>query len=157
MRTVIVCVGGQASGKSTYAKELLRKEPGKWKRINRDSLRLMLDNGEWSLENEKLIVKTRDYLLKEALRNGYDVILDDMNLSPKAWNDFCDTTKNLGIDVQIIEKHFWVPLEEAIERDAKRENSVGEKVVRDTWTKNKLQYCQHYKVRKEIFLANTKR
>lgn len=35
--------GLPASGKSTYAKELVLKSPGKYKRINKDDLRAMVD------------------------------------------------------------------------------------------------------------------
>ena len=46
--------GLPGSGKSTYCKELQAKNPGKYKRVNRDLLREMLDCGVWSKENEKL-------------------------------------------------------------------------------------------------------
>lgn len=152
MKTILVLHGGQASGKSTFAKDLLKKEPGKWKRVNRDSIRLMLDNGEWSPENEKFVIKTRDFLIREGIKRDYNIIVDDMNFS-KNFDDISSIAESIGIDIQVVEKHFWVPLDEAIARDKNRENSVGEKVIRETWLKNKLQYAKHYNERKTFFTS----
>src|SRR4051812_35205014 len=70
MQRVYVLRGLQASGKSTFARNLLRDEPNEWKRINRDLIREMLDDSVWSAKNEKFVVKTRDFLIVEALRKG---------------------------------------------------------------------------------------
>jgi hypothetical protein len=69
----------------------------------------------------------------------------------KNFGDVCDIAASIGLDVQVVEKHFWVPLEEAIERDKNRENSVGEKVIRDTWDKFSLKYAKHYNPRTAFF------
>ena len=41
MRTIYVMRGLPACGKSTFAAELIKREPGRWIRINRDDLRSM--------------------------------------------------------------------------------------------------------------------
>lgn len=52
MLKIILCKGLPASGKSTWTRELIDKNPEKYKRINKDDLRAMLDNGKWSNKNE---------------------------------------------------------------------------------------------------------
>lgn len=74
--------GLPGSGKSTYAKEVIKNEPNKWKRVNRDSLRLMLSE-EKNDRNEKFLLQIRDNLITQFLAAGYCVIVDDLNLSPK--------------------------------------------------------------------------
>ena len=74
--------GLPGSGKSTYAKELIANEPNKWKRINRDSLRLMFSEVQ-NDKNEKYLLNMRDMLISQALQVGYNAIVDDLNLSKK--------------------------------------------------------------------------
>jgi hypothetical protein len=82
-KKLILCKGLPASGKSTWARELIDKEPEKWKRINKDDLRLMLDNNKWSKKNEQCVLKIRDLLIKQFMEDGYNIIIDDTNLDPK--------------------------------------------------------------------------
>jgi len=59
MKKVILTKGLPASGKTTWAKKVLKDNPGAYKRINKDELRLMLDGGKWSHDNEKFILGRR--------------------------------------------------------------------------------------------------
>lgn len=119
--------GLPACGKSTYAKELLKKEPGKWKRINKDDLRAMLDNGEWSKENEKLIIEARNKLIIVALTAGYSVIVDDTNFDDKHEEYMKKEAEIWKIEFEV--KFIDTPRKVCIERDAKREKPVGQKVI----------------------------
>lgn len=133
---IILTKGLPASGKTTFAKAIIDKEPGKWKRINKDDLRSMIDNGTWSRKNEEFIIECRDFLIDLALAEGYNVVVDDTNLHPKHWNSLKEKIKNLpiGLDVELELKDFTdVPLEECIKRDQKRSNYVGEKVIRQMY------------------------
>ena len=135
-QTVLVLSGLPASGKSTFAKELIKSEPNKWKRINKDLLREMLDGGVWSKDNEEKILKTRDALINLALMGGHNVIVDDTNFSDKHINRIRDNMQRSGFDVEIEEKFFDVPVWECIERDKLRgDKMVGEKVIIDMWKK----------------------
>lgn len=135
MKKIIICKGLPASGKSTYAKEKVLTNTGSYKRINKDDLRAMLDISVHSKPNEKFVLKTRNWLIKEALRCGKHVIIDDTNLVPKHETDIRELakeyTEETGQNIHVEVKFFDVPLEECIQRDLKRTNSVGEKVIRD--------------------------
>lgn len=139
MTKLIMCKGLPASGKSTWAKELVNRGETKlnpaYKRINKDDLRSMLDNGKWSKKNEKYILEVRDVLITDAINSGYHVIVDDTNLHPKHEINLrklaVDFKGSYGIDVEFEIKDFTdVPIDVCIERDLKRANSVGEQVIR---------------------------
>lgn len=114
--------GLPASGKTTWAKQQNAK------RVNRDDLRKMIDDGKWSKENEKFIVKLEQDIVMAYLGGQYDVIVDDTNLSPKneeMWRVYAEQFK-----AEFEVKDFTgVSLSECINRDKNRTNSVGEKVI----------------------------
>lgn len=134
MKKVILLKGLPASGKSTYAKKLIREYPGAYKRINKDDLRAMMDNSYHSKGNEKFVLKVRDFIIMEALRDGKHVIIDDTNLASKhevRVRQLVDMyKKESGHQATVEVKFFDIPLEECIRRDLKRQNSVGERVIR---------------------------
>lgn len=125
--------GLPASGKSTYAKKLVKENPGVYKRINRDEMREMLDGYHFSKSNEKFVKKLRDWLITEALRDGKHAIVDDTNLSEKNINRITDLANNYrkqtGEQVKVEVKEITIDVEEAIARDAKRERPVGRRQI----------------------------
>lgn len=129
MQKVILTKGLPASGKSTWAKELLAEHPNQYKRVNKDDLRATLDNGFFDgKKTENFILKVRDQIILAALAEGKHVIVDDTNLDPKHETHVRELVKDKAL-VEI--KDFTsVPLEECIARDQKRQNYVGEKVIR---------------------------
>jgi len=137
MKTVWILKGLPASGKSTYARNLVSSNPGQYKRINKDDLRAMLDISKFSKANEKFVSRTRDWLIIEALNDGKHVIIDDTNLAPKHQTRIeqlaQEYKKETGHEVQVKIKFFNVPLKECIKRDLARSNSVGEKVIKEMY------------------------
>lgn len=127
MIKVILTRGLPASGKTTWSKDIMDKNPGAYKRVNKDELRAMLDVGRWSSTNEKFILKLRDHIILEAVKNGKHVIVDDTNMHPKHEVRIRQLVKNLAM-VEV--KDFEIDLDTCIQRDLKRSNSVGEKVIR---------------------------
>lgn len=134
MKSVIILRGLPASGKSTWAKNLIKEKPGSYKRVNRDDLRAMLDAAHYSKGNEKFVRNLRDHIIREALAAGKHVIVDDTNLQDatverikKVVNDYCAET---GEQVEVKMQEFEPDLELSIARDAQREKPVGEKVIR---------------------------
>lgn len=132
MRTVIICQGLPASGKSTWAKEQIKKEPSRWKRINRDDLRAMINDSHFDRKNEEFIRNVQEQLLRATLIEGYDVILDNTSLVPQTVKKLHKVCASIG-DVKVIHKTFPVDIEECIRRNNLREGKakVPEKVIRD--------------------------
>lgn len=130
MLKVILTKGLPASGKSTWAKEMLDKHPNAYKRINKDDLRDMLDDGYFSKGNEKFVLNARDMLIIEALKAGKHVIIDDTNLAEKHLRRIKELVKGVDREVMVEVKEFDTPLSECIERDSKRDNPVGAHIIK---------------------------
>lgn len=112
-----------ASGKSSFAKQLLQKEPKRWVRINRDDLRSMFHNSNFSHDNEEFVRKAKNNLLIAALKDGYDCILDDTHLVPATVKKLYRLLESIG-DIKIIEKCFNISIVEAKRRNALREGKA---------------------------------
>jgi predicted kinase len=128
IRTIWLYKGIPGSGKSTEALLQLKKYPGKFKRVNRDSLRAMLDGDRHDWDNEKFIISLRDTIVERALGQGFDVIVDDTNFPNKNWTAMCDIARRIG-NVRVIEKYFSVDLKEAHRRNENREKKVPSEVI----------------------------
>jgi len=124
---VIITKGIPAAGKSTWAKEAIRNGNGKWKHINKDTLRLMIDFEQYSKPREAFVKKARDVLLETMLEGGFNVIVDDTNLHPSHETKVREIAEKYGAEVEV--KWFPITLEAAIERDKRREAKVGESVI----------------------------
>lgn len=129
---VEILKGLPASGKSTYALDLVEKGNGAWKRVNKDDLRAMLDANKWSGANENFVLRMRDTIILEALRTGKNVVVDDTNGDPKheARIRTIVSAAQLESPVEVVVKEFNTPVWECIKRDRMRAKSVGEKVIR---------------------------
>jgi predicted kinase len=132
-KKVIILRGLPASGKSTYARNLLDENPGAYKRLNKDELRVMLDNNHHTNHNEKFIEKVRDLMLIEALVDGKHVIVDDTNLSDRPVERIKNVIRKFNADhnqqVQVEIKEMNVSLDECLERDKSRDKKVGDEVI----------------------------
>ncbi len=133
MKRVIIMKGLPGSGKSTYAKNLVKENPNAYKRINRDDLRAMFDGGHFSRGNEKFVRQIRDVLITKALEAGKHVIIDDLNLSVRNENRIRQLVQEFNTkhadSVRVETKAMNTPVEVCIERDAKREKPVGATVI----------------------------
>lgn len=121
-------------------------------------MRATIDNGVYSPENEKLILKTRDLIIQESLKKGSNVIVDNTHIKDKGrhFDHICSLVESLGIDAQVIEKPIYCAVEECISRDAKRAAPVGEDVIRGFWEASGGKGFQHYHPKVKTFLAATK-
>jgi predicted kinase len=134
MRKVILMRGLPGSGKSTLAKKIISEKPEQYKRINRDDLRTMFDNGATSQNNEKFVKKVRDLLIVKCLEEGKSIVVDDTNLSDTNLKRVTQLVQeynakfNEKVVVEVVEVNTDVGV--CIERDALREKPVGEKVIR---------------------------
>lgn len=129
MPKLIMMKGLPGSGKSTYAKELVEKQD--YYRVNKDDLRAMLHNSRWGKDREKYILRWRDQIVRDSLSGGRNVVVDDTNLAPKHQ----ETLRQIAEDNRAIfeVKFIDTPVEVCIERDLKRPNSVGSKVIVDMY------------------------
>ena len=131
MPKILILSGIPASGKSTFAKQFVKENDG-WIRINKDDIRRMF--GEYWLPKRESLVESAEYsIAEEAAFFGWNIIVDDTNLNPKyikVWKDFAN-----DFEYEIEYKEFKVSLEQALEWDSKRENPVGETVIRGFYKK----------------------
>ena len=130
MRKIILLRGLPGSGKSTWARALIRKNPEQYKRINKDDLRMMMDDDIWSSSNEKFILHIRNVIIAEALKSGKDVIVDDTNLHPKHEKYLSKVALAYGAVLEF-QDFLDISVEECIARDSKRPKPVGEKTIRE--------------------------
>jgi predicted kinase len=157
MLRVVLCCGIPTSGKSFWSKSEVDKDPNNVVRINRDSLREMMNNSSFSVVNEKMITATTNFMLQSALKAGKSVILDETNLNNKNFNSVCKIVKELNIDCIVMEKPFYIELDAATQRDASRVGKavVGEDVIKKFWKKSGGKQHQHYKAKCETFLKQS--
>lgn len=123
---VFLLRGLPASGKSTYAKELVAKDHN-WVRVNKDDLRAMMNGGVFSRKLEEQIVITERELVENALKIGKNVVVDDTNFNLAHERYFSQLARYYKAEFEV--KFFDTPLEECIKRDNKRPNGVGEAVI----------------------------
>lgn len=132
----IILKGLMGSGKSTWCKKFLTDNQT-YKCSNRDSIRHCVSNYTFNDENEKLVTSICYNMIDEIIKSGYNLILDETNLNEKTMKKNMDyitsVCKKYNKEVEFEIKEFEVTLEEAIRRDANREFSVGEKVIRQAY------------------------
>lgn len=139
MSKVIFTQGIQGSGKSFWAKKFC-SENQDWVRVSRDDLRNMRGK-YWLPKHEDLITAWEYTLALGAIERGYNVVIDAMNLNQKSVNKFKEFLTNASktCNLNPIEFEFKnftdTPLELCIKRDMERPNSIGAKIIRQTWDK----------------------
>ena len=134
--TIYMTQGVPASGKTTWARQKLKDE-NNIKRICKDDLRDMLDNGKFSMKNERYILDMRNEMVESALLRGNDVILDDTNFSDDHWKAMRDIAKRVG-NVKVVEIYFEVSLKEARRRNENRDENekVPEHIIEDMFERH---------------------
>lgn len=151
-KKLILTVGIPGSGTTFYARNFVNESPTTRIRINNDDIRNML-GPYWVPEREDLVSNTKRNIAIYAIQQGYDIIVDNMNLNPrevKFWQDLIEAHNNYIINPNIVTpswvqweyeiefKYFLdTPLEECIRRDSLRENPIGEIVIRNIYEKYK--------------------
>ena len=139
MQYIYFTTGLPGSGKSTKAKKMVDESQGKLKRVNKDDLRAMIDNYDFSKKfrksNESFILAMRDALIMEALNQGLSAICDDTNFGDKHALRFhqlaAEYTAKTGKPCEVVKIDCTdVPYTECIRRDALRgDKKVGAGVI----------------------------
>jgi len=128
---VIVLKGLPGCGKTFYALGILKREKYKYLRVSKDEIRQMINGEKWANKNENVVLEIRDTIIIAAINEGFNVIVDDTNLNPHHIERIKKLVKGKAF-IEIVDLTS-VPLEECIERDKSRKDSVGEKVIRDMY------------------------
>lgn len=147
VRKIILTRGIQGSGKSTWARQWAEEDPEHRVRFNNDDIRNMLGK-YWVPSRENIIVDLKRTFLYSAMKYGYDIVIDNMNLNPKEVGFYENIIKHhntaetisgdlLEYQYQIEFRDFKTPLEVCIERDSKRENPIGAEIITSTYNRYK--------------------
>ena len=122
----IMMVGIPGSGKTTWAKNFVKKNPD-YVRINRDDLRNMLiDKWDWSIED--VVKSTQAHMIKSFLEIGKNIVVDSTNLKNNSL--IYQAAIDSGCDFDVEYKDFFdISIEECIKRDSLREKPVGKDVI----------------------------
>lgn len=143
---LIILQGIPSSGKTTWARNWVNEDSEHRVRFNRDDIRNMLGK-YWVPNREFLINAMYESFLNQAMLEGYDIVLDNMNLNQKTLAEIKETVEefNKWISLSPVDLHYDIKyqtffdtsLEECIARDAKREDPIGEEIIRNTYNKYK--------------------
>jgi len=142
MNKIILTQGIQGSGKTTWAKAWVAEDPEHRIRINNDDITSMWGQpfGTPGLYERLKIFRT--LMITQAIAEGLDVVIDNMNLSNSSIKEIERIVEKHNCNLNFIPEYkieykdfTKVPLEVCIERDSKRENPIGEKIIRDTYNK----------------------
>lgn len=139
MAKIVLCRGIQGSGKTTWAKQWVLEDPEHRVRFNNDDIRNMLGK-YWVPSREHLVSDIKKDFIVSAMEFGYDIVVDNMNFNPKEieyYENLVDSTLGYMNCYSLEYKDFFIPLEVCIERDSKRENPIGEEVIRKTYERYK--------------------
>ncbi|MGY3334126.1 putative kinase [Streptomyces filamentosus] len=132
MPVVHVMTGLPASGKTTAARALQERSGGGMRRVNLDDLRAMLDlpgGDRRSRAHEQTVLGIQDAAVRAAVDDGFDVVVDNTHLTPHVPRRL--KAALTGREATFVVHDFTgVPVEECVRRDAARERSVGEEIIR---------------------------
>ncbi len=140
----IITVGIPASGKSTFAREIIDQDPS-YIEVNRDITRVKEFNVkgwseyQYSEENEKIVSDRLYETYRDFYKNGRNIIVTDTNLKLKYLKITLSFLEHLGYDVSI--RLCKISLLEAVRRNSNRTNPLPtEDIQRQIKTFNDVQY-----------------
>jgi predicted kinase len=123
---LILLVGIPGSGKTTFAKNYISNYHEQAIHISSDSIRSELYGDESIQGDPAEVFSIMQKRTIEALNNGNHVIYDATNITRK------DRASIIGICPKFVKIQcyiIWAPIEVCIERDTKRERTVGKEVI----------------------------
>ncbi len=142
MNKIILTQGIQGSGKTTWAKAWVAEDPKHRIRINNDDITSMWGQPFGTSGLYERLKIFRMLMINLAISEGLDIVVDNMNLSNSSIKEIEKLVEEYNNSVNFLPKYeieykdfTKIPLEICIERDSKRENPIGEKIIRDTYNK----------------------
>ena len=127
---VILC-GLPGTGKSHFARELIRRAPFVW--LNSDRTRkLLVNTPSYSRREHRRVFSAMHVLTRAYLRDGYSVVFDATNLNENVRRPLYASASEAGVEPLII--RFTAPSELVLRRLTDRAQGVGEASQSDaTW------------------------
>lgn len=122
MNKLIICRGLPASGKSTWAKEWVMRDPEHRVRINQDDIRLMLGK-YWVPAREPIVGTIQQKAILTAMNFGVDIVIDNTNLNKKVVDDYIKVANKFKYIVEY-EDFFNISLGECLRRNVIRNASL---------------------------------
>lgn len=130
MAKLLLLRGLPASGKSTYARNLVNCDQPAWVRINWDEQRESLwGGGPFTKEKERKMQDATMEMAAHYLKNGVNVVVDNTNLNQKTVVSWLGLASNTDSKFEVLD--IKTPIEECIRRDAARDGKahVGRPVI----------------------------
>lgn len=139
MNYLYITVGAPRSGKDTWAREFVEKQPDttEWMIVNRDEIRQQLfPFSKWSeykftKEKEKRVTQLQEDRMMIAKARDKNIICTDTNLNEQTRNRLVQWAKEANYVVQFVP--FDVPLHILEERNADAPFGVSPKVLLDMY------------------------
>lgn len=136
-KKAIFTVGISASGKTTWA-----EKQSNFKIVSRDNIRteILVNKGfpntdniwrHWNFKWEPQVTEIYDEQVKFYSEVGQDIILADTNLNKDRLKHQRSVLEALGYETEV--KYFSVTYDEALTRDRKRKDQVGESTIKKQW------------------------
>lgn len=127
MSTIKILRGIQGIGKSTYAKQLIEKEP--YVRFNKDDIRLM-ESATYAKSNGELVDDVMHGFIEAALKQNLNIVLDNTFCFLKHIDDIINRY-HIYADIEII--CFPNDIELALTQNNLRQGhqKIDEKIIRD--------------------------
>lgn len=130
MAKLLLLRGLPASGKSTYARELVNNSAEPWVRINWDEQRESLwAGGEFTRAKEKAMQEATMAAASHYLENGVNVVVDNTNLNQKTVVGWLGLASKTNSKFEVVD--IRTPVETCIRRDDARTGKarVGRPVI----------------------------
>jgi len=139
MQELVITIGLPASGKTTWAEKWILQHSD-YINVNRDDIRLGLQGRarykKFNKWREDLVTEISMATVRGALHAGKSVIVSDTNLNPgrnEKWKVMAD-----AVGATYREKKFTdIYLGELLDRDARREFPVGQRVITGMFEKGR--------------------
>ena len=139
-KRVLMLTGLSGSGKSTFARQFCIDNPT-YLRVNRDDLRRSVLpvslpefwqswTGKEKNRIETLVNTLQQTAIIDGLTHGWNIVIDNTNLKLSYLNEFKKLLQAHFDQVDIQYKLIETPVDDCIQRDKDRVDSVGEAVIR---------------------------
>lgn len=131
---IIVLQGPPACGKSTWAVKYQKEHKEDTVIVSRDNER-DARGVYWEATQEDYITACEEFKIREALKRGYNVIIDATNLNSKTVDKWKALAKEFKVELEF--KKFYIPYKEALARDSNpdRKHPVGKKIITSFYTR----------------------